>query len=60
MCAKPLISIGLYLEIIMKERKMSLKTFLSKEEKNNLVDYMMEMIRLGVNDLKMKVVEICQ
>ena len=43
---------------------MDPKTILTKEEDDNLVQYMMEMVRLAhllsVSDLKIKVVEICQ
>ena len=48
----------------VKGRKMGPKSILTKEEEENLVAYMMEMISLAhslsVDDLKMKVAEICQ
>ena len=48
----------------MRRRKIVLQNILTKEEKDNLVEYMMEMViiarLLSVADLKMKVVEICQ
>ena len=43
---------------------MEPKSILTKEEEDNLVTYMMKMVRLGhllsVNDLKINVAEICK
>ena len=48
----------------VKGRKMKPKSIFTKEEEDNLVTYMMEIMRLAyplnVHDLKMKVAEICQ
>ena len=48
----------------VRGRKMDPKAILTIEEEENLVEYMMTMVRLAhplsVQDLKLKVVEICQ